>query len=262
MKMTKKKIAIITGASSGMGRECVIQLADRFAGLEEIWVIARRKERLFRLVSEVPVPLKILELDLQREEAFAALEEKLEWEEPEVKILVNAAGFGKIGQVSELSLDEETGMTDVNCRALAAVTRLVLPYMTKNSRILQFASAAAFLPQPGFAIYAATKAFVLSYSRALSMELKRRQIYVTAVCPGPVKTEFFAIAEKTGKIPLYKRLAMADPKRVVKKALRDSMMGKPVSVYGPLMKAFWLLSKLCPHELILSLFVSIGNCVL
>ena len=211
MKMTKKKIAIITGASSGMGRECVIQLADRFAGLEEIWVIARRKERLFRLVSEVPVPLKILELDLQREEAFAALEEKLEWEEPEVKILVNAAGFGKIGQVSELSLDEETGMTDVNCRALAAVTRLVLPYMTKNSRILQFASAAAFLPQPGFAIYAATK---------------------------------------------------ADPKRVVKKALRDSMMGKPVSVYGPLMKAFWLLSKLCPHELILSLFVSIGNCVL
>ena len=113
MKMTKKKIAIITGASSGMGRECVIQLADRFAGLEEIWVIARRKERLFRLVSEVPVPLKILELDLQREEAFAALEEKLEWEEPEVKILVNAAGFGKIGQVSELSLDEETGMTDV-----------------------------------------------------------------------------------------------------------------------------------------------------
>ena len=67
MKMTKKKIAIITGASSGMGRECVIQLADRFAGLEEIWVIARRKERLFRLVSEVPVPLKILELDLQRE---------------------------------------------------------------------------------------------------------------------------------------------------------------------------------------------------
>ncbi len=90
------------------GRECVIQLADRFAGLEEIWVIARRKERLFRLVSEVPVPLKILELDLQREEAFAALEEKLEWEEPEVKILVNAAGFGKIGQVSELSLDEET----------------------------------------------------------------------------------------------------------------------------------------------------------
>ena len=134
--------------------------------------------------------------------------------------------------------------------------------MTKNSRILQFASAAAFLPQPGFAIYAATKAFVLSYSRALSMELKRRQIYVTAVCPGPVKTEFFAIAETTGKIPLYKRLAMADPKRVVKKALRDSMMGKPVSVYGPLMKAFWLLSKLCPHELILSLFVSIGNCVL
>lgn len=88
-------------------------------------------------------------------------------------------------------MEEETGMVDVNCRALTAVTRLVLPYMSENSRILQFASAAAFLPQPRFAVYAATKSFVLSYSRALAMELKSRQIYVTAVCPGPVKTEFF-----------------------------------------------------------------------
>ena len=118
---------------------------------------------------------------------------------------------------ADLALDEETGMIDVNCRALTAVTRLVLPYMSENSRILQFASAAAFLPQPRFAVYAATKAFVLSYSRALAMELKPRQICVTAVCPGPVKTEFFDIAETTGEIPLYKRLVMADPKKVVKR---------------------------------------------
>ena len=182
-----------------MGRECVIQLADRFAGLEEIWVIARRGRRLDKLAGKVPVPLRVLELDLQEELVFAELEEKLEWEDPEVKILVNGAGFGKIGCTEDLQLDEETGMIDVNCRALTAVTRLVLPYMSKNSRILQFASAAAFLPQPRFAVYAATKAFVLSYSRALAMELKPRQICVTAVCPGPVKTEFFDIAETTGE---------------------------------------------------------------
>ena len=246
MRTGKKKIAIVTGASSGMGRECVIQLADRFAGLEEIWVIARRGRRLDKLAGKVPVPLRVLEL------AFAELEEKLEWEDPEVKILVNGAGFGKIGCTEDLQLDEETGMIDVNCRALTAVTRLVLPYMSKNSRILQFASAAAFLPQPRFAVYAATKAFVLSYSRALAMELKPRQICVT----GPVKTEFFDIAETTGEIPLYKRLVMADPKKVVKKALRDSMMGKTVSVYGFLMKAFFVLAKILPHDVILSLLFS------
>ena len=197
MRTGKKKIAIVTGASSGMGRECVIQLADRFAGLEEIWVIARRGRRLDKLAGKVPVPLRVLELDLQEELVFAELEEKLEWEDPEVKILVNGAGFGK-----------------------------------------------------------ATKAFVLSYSRALAMELKPRQICVTAVCPGPVKTEFFDIAETTGEIPLYKRLVMADPKKVVKKALRDSMMGKTVSVYGFLMKAFFLLAKILPHDVILSLLFS------
>lgn len=169
---------------------------------------------------------------------------------------MNGAGFGKIGGTEDLALDEETGMIDVNCRALTAVTRLVLPYMSENSRILQFASAAAFLPQPRFAVYAATKAFVLSHSRALAMELKPRQICVTAVCPGPVKTEFFDIAETTGEIPLYKRLVMADPKKVVKKALRDSMMGKTVSVYGALMKAFFVLAKIFPHDVILSLSFS------
>jgi len=144
----------------------------------------------------------------------------------------------------------------VNCTALTAVTTMVLPFMPQNSRILQFASAAAFLPQPRFAVYAATKAFVLSYSRALAMELKLRQICVTAVCPGPVKTEFFDIAETTGEIPLYKRLVMADPKKVVKKALRDSMMGKTVSVYGFFMKAFFVLAKILPHDVILSLLFS------
>ena len=170
---------------------------------------------------------------------------------PNVKILVNASGFGKIGTVGNLPLDDETGMVELNCKALCAVTHMVLPYMSENSRILQFASAASFLPQPGFAIYAATKAFVLSYSRALREELRPRRIGVTAVCPGPVKTEFFDIAETTWEIPLYNRLVMADPHKVVKLAIRDCMAGKSVSVYGVWMKAFFVICKVVPHEWIL-----------
>lgn len=246
------KIAVITGASSGMGREAVFQIADRFNGIDEIWLVARRKDRLEELEGRVPVTLRSFGIDVTREEELEELAAELAERNPDVKFLINAAGFGKIGNVGEVDPGTETGMVRLNCEALCAVTHLVLPYMSKNSRIIQFASAASFLPQPKFAIYAATKAFVLSYSRALGSELKNRGIYVTAVCPGPVKTEFFDIAETTGQIPFYKRLVMADPKKVVRLALRDSVVGKPVSVYGALMKAFHVLCKVCPHQWLLN----------
>lgn len=245
------KIAVVTGASSGMGREFITQIADRFNGIDEIWAVARREDRLKELIPAVPVHLRLFAVDLTEGKALMELHRALEEEHPDVKWLINAAGYGKIGPVGSLSLSDEMGMVDLNCRALCAVTHMVLPYLSGNSRIIQFSSSAAFLPQPDFAIYAATKSFVLSYSRALNEELKPRGIYVTAVCPGPVKTEFFDIAETTGEIPVYKRLVMADPRRVVKKAIRDSMMGRTVSVYGPTMKAFHLLCKVLPHGMIL-----------
>lgn len=244
------KIAIVTGASSGMGRETAIQLADRFGGLSEIWLVARREERLKELEQQLPVPVRIFAIDLTKKEELEQLTQALKEVKPEVKFLVNASGYGKIGRVGAVSLEEETGMVALNCEALCAVTHLVLPFMCRNSRIIQYASAASFLPQPGFAVYAATKSFVLSYSRALNEEVKARGIKVTAVCPGPVKTEFFTVAETTGKIPLYKRFTMANPVKVVRLAIRDSVLGKSVSVYGPVMKAFWVLAKVVPHELI------------
>ncbi len=245
------KIAIVTGASSGMGREAVLELADRFGGLSEIWVIARRRERLEALEDQVPARLRILALDLSQEADLRQLELILEQEKPQVKCLINAAGYGKISKVGEISRQEETGMVRLNCETLCAVTHMVLPHMDRNSRILQFASAAAFLPQPGFAVYAATKAFVLSYSRALNQELVHRRITVTAVCPGPVRTEFFQVAETKQEMSAYKKLFMANPKRVVHQAVRDSMMGKTVSVYGGFMKAFRLFCKAVPHGWIL-----------
>ncbi|MDO4329038.1 MAG: SDR family NAD(P)-dependent oxidoreductase [Lachnospiraceae bacterium] len=249
------KIAIVTGASSGMGRESVIQLADRFGGkLDEIWLIARRKERMEELEGRLPAALRLFSIDITDRIQLEKLKMALEEHTPQVVFLVNAAGYGKIGAVGQVSLTDELGMVQLNCQALCAVTHLVLPYMARNGRILQYASSAAFLPQPNFAIYAASKSFVLSYSRALHTELKERGICVTAVCPGPVQTEFFDIAETTGHMPAYKQLAMADPKKVVKKAIRDSMMGKTVSVYGLLMKLFFLLCRLLPHSLILAVW--------
>ncbi len=247
------KIAIVTGASSGMGREFIMQIADRFSGIGEIWAIARREERLEELSPLVPVKVRSFAIDLTDDSKLMSLQDILAKEKPEVKWLINSAGYGKIGDVGTINIGDEMGMVDLNCKALCAVTHMVLPYMSENSRIIQFSSAASFLPQPGFAIYAATKSFVLSYSWALNEELKKRGIYVTAVCPGPVKTEFFDIAETTGKIPLYKRVVMADPKKVVRLALRDSMMGRPVSVYGITMKFFRLLCKTMPHTAIFRL---------
>ncbi|HJB07600.1 MAG TPA: SDR family NAD(P)-dependent oxidoreductase [Candidatus Enterocloster faecavium] len=245
------QIAVVTGATSGMGREMVLQLSDHFP-FDEIWVIGRRMERLKELQKQTRITLRPFCLDLSRKEDLQVLDQALKEAGGEVKFLVNAAGYGKIGPVGTASFEEEMGMVRLNCEALCAVTRMVLPYMPHNSRIIQFASAAAFLPQPDFAVYAATKSFVLSYSRALGEELRDRDIYVTAVCPGPVKTEFFDLAETTGQIPLYKRLVMANPRHVVRKALNDSILGRPVSVYGLTMKAFRLLAKLAPHGFLLS----------
>lgn len=246
------QIAVVTGATSGMGREMVLQLSDHFP-FDEVWVIGRRMERLKELRKQTRITLRPFCLDLTRKEDLLSLEQALKESGGEVKFLVNAAGYGKIGPVGTASFEEEMGMVRLNCESLCAVTRMVLPYMPHNSRIIQFASAAAFLPQPDFAVYAATKSFVLSYSRALGEELRDRDIYVTAVCPGPVKTEFFDLAETTGQIPLYKRLVMANSRHVVRKALNDSILGRPVSVYGLTMKAFRLLSKIAPHSLLLSI---------
>lgn len=252
--MSRPKIAIVTGASSGMGREFVKIFDQELTTLDEIWVIARRGDRLKELSKEVHTKLVPIELDVSGKEAAGVLTYLLKEKKPLVKLLVNCAGFGKIGTITKLPLEDQLAMVKVNCLALTEITGLVLPYMAKKSRIIQLASSAAFLPQPGFAIYAASKAYVLSYSRALNRELRNTGIRVTAVCPGPVKTEFFTIAEQTGTVPLYKKLVMADPTKVVQKAFHDAIAGKSVSVYGFTMKGVHLLSRLVPHDLILKFF--------
>lgn len=247
------KIAIVTGASSGIGREFVKQMGHFYRNLDEIWVIARRGHRLQELNQLSSVPVRILEGDLLREEVYEKLETLLREETPDLRMLVNGAGFGKSGTVEQILVENKTAqaeMIGLNCTALSRVTFCCLPYVSRGSRIIQMASAAAFSPQPSFAVYAATKAYVLSFSRSLGAELKSRGIHVTAVCPGPVDTEFFQVSGELEN-PL-KKLVKVRPQRVVRKALLDSRAGKDISVYGLPMKCAHAASKLLPHRLILA----------
>ncbi len=248
------KIAVVTGASSGMGREFVRQISSFYRSLDEIWVIARRRERLEELRGESRVPLRIFEGNLIKKQVYRELSCALEERQPDIRMLVNAAGFGKSGSVEAIaSVDfrAQTDMVDLNCRALTRMTLFCLPYLGRGSRIINLASAAAFCPQPGFAVYAATKSYVLSFSRALGAELRRRGIYVTAVCPGPVDTEFFNISGALTN-PL-KKLTMAKAEDVVHRALKDSRAGREMSVYGIAMRATFLGTRLVPHGLIMKL---------
>ncbi len=246
----ERKIAVVTGATSGMGRKMAEEINDSIPNVSEIWLFGRRKDRLEELDRVLTKKTRLFPMDLQSDFSLAEYEKLLADEKPQIVFLVNAAGFGKIGTISSLSIKDQLGMIDLDMRALTALTRLSIPYLSKKSRIINFASMAAFLPQPSFAVYAACKSYVLSFSRALNEELRGTGCVVTAVCPGPVRTEFFDIAETSGRIPFYKLFFMADPDKVVRKAFRDSVTGRDISIYGASMNAFALMTKLLPHSFI------------
>ena len=249
--MNMKKIAIITGASSGMGRQFAIKIDRMLKSIDEIWLIARRMELLEEVRGEINRPCRLICEDVTDESYKYVLAKILRQENVEIKMLVNCAGYGIIGEADSEAIEVEVGMAETNCSGLTVTTLVAIPYMSSNSRIINIASSAAFLPQPYFAIYAASKSYVLSFSRALRRELYDRGIVVTAVCPGPVDTEFFSIAEKGSKRAWFKDLTMATADEVVEQALTDSINKKEISVYGVTMKMFRIFTKLVPHKLIL-----------
>ena len=185
-----KKIAVITGASSGMGRRFA-ETVREFGVFDEIWAIARRLDRLEELKETAPFPVRPIALDLTDPASFDTYASLLKEESAEVGLLVNASGYGKFDAVEKLSMEDDLGMIDLNCRALTAMTKLVLPYMHNGGRIIEIASVAAFQPIPYINVYGASKAFVLSFSRALNREVKKRGIQVLALCPFWTKTAFF-----------------------------------------------------------------------
>ena len=245
------KISVVTGASSGMGRDFV-KMLDKIENCEEIWVIARRADRLRELTSETGKRIIPIELDLSLEESYEKYGEMLKAADADVVALVNAAGFGKFGDFEGIPLKEQMNMIDLNCKALMAVTYITLEYMKEGSRVYQIASLSSFQPVPYITTYGATKAFVLSFTRALNVELKKRGIKCIAICPGWVKTEFFDRAVKDDTIKYYNRFFTSE--EVVTRAVYDMYRGKDVSVCGADIRGQVLLTKLLPHKLVMKIW--------
>ena len=244
------KTAVITGASSGLGREFARQLTDAFPDIECCWLIARREDRLEAIAREmVGVETVCLPLDLCDSMSFTTLQEKLAAERPEVVMLINNAGCGYLGRMGEAETSLQTRMVDLNVRAMTAVTNLVIPYMPVGGHILNTSSIASFCPTPRMTVYGASKAYVSSFTVGLGEELRRKGVTVTAVCPGPMKTEFLDVGGIAGRSPAFEYLPYCDQVRVAAGALRAARAGRTIYTPRLFYKFYRLLAKVTPAKL-------------
>ncbi len=246
------KIAVITGASSGMGREFVKKLTRKYS-FDEVWVIARRLERLEALKDIVDTPIRPISLDLTKRESIEEYKRILETEKPEISVLVNASGFGYFKEFDKAPLDGYYEMIALNDSAVVGMTYVSLPYMVSGSKIWNICSVAALQPIPYINVYGASKAFALSFTRALNVELKPRGIKALAVCPYWTKTEFFDRAVSDDTISYYE--CMYDPEKVVERAIKDMDTRKDVSIYGSHARMNAALVKHLPHKFVMKVFL-------
>ena len=223
------KIAVITGASSGMGREFVFAI-DREYELDEIWVVARRIDKLEELQKDCRTKIRPIGLDLLQRESFRSYRALLETEKPEIMVLVNAAGFGLFGTFTDMDLEKQLDIIELNAGSLTAFSHISIPYMPKGSHLINLASNSSWQPVPYINVYGASKAYVINFSRALGVELSSKGIHVMAVAPGWIKTEFFDHAVHDDTIKYYDRFYTA--KQVVDRAMKDLKKKKIVSIMG------------------------------
>jgi len=247
-----KPVTLITGASAGIGAALTRVFA---AHGHELVLVARREERLMALAEEIaatgrPRPT-VLAIDLEQRGAASRIAAELTSRDLEPEIVVNNAGFGLAGPAAALSRDQQLGMIDLNMRAL---TELSLAFVDSLARhrggILNVASTAAFLPGPGMAIYFASKAYVLSFSEALHRELAGRGVRVTALCPGPVPTEFQARSGMQLNRSMDLLALPAD--RVAQIGYRGFMRGKRVVIAGFGNRIVVFLVRFVPHALLMA----------
>ncbi len=253
-----KKIIVVTGSSSGMGKEFLLQILDKEKDIDEIWAIARREERLVELKKSVSDKIVPLKLDLTNEKDLLKYKEKLEKEKPNIIILSNCAGFGIFDHSENIDTEVKLNMVDLNVKAPIAMIDYSLPYMKKGSKIMNIVSCASFQPIPYINDYAATKAFLLSYSRALNQELKYKDIHVLSVTPYWTKTEFFDRAIDDGKKKVVINYnAMYDPKKVMELAIKDLYNSKKdISCYGFVNRFQKCLTKILPHSLVMKVWIN------
>ena len=255
-----KKIGIITGASSGMGKEFALQIAKKY-DYDQFWLVARRKDKLEELTNQINNEkgtelAKPIVLDLSGKKGVDFFKNLLEEEDRFLRridsslcigLLINNAGFGTYGPFDDTDTEREMDMVDLNCTSLTGMCGIALPYLKKDSVIINTASLAAFMPLGNFAVYGATKAFVLSFSVALAAELKSQGIKVCALCPGSVSTEFANIASEGVRKEVK---GGHDPVKVVSHCLKKAFSGKTIAIWYPKWKFTAFLSRIVSRNLV------------
>src|SRR6478672_7960726 len=246
---------LITGASAGLGREFARQLAGR---ARSMILIARREEQLIELNHELQrqhqnLRVHIRKVDLSNPAQLKELMESLDRERIDVDLLINNAGLGDAGRFSTSDPARNEDMIFVNVLTLTSLTRHLLPQMIakRHGGILNVSSSAGFLPIPGDAVYAATKAYVTSFSEALRAELRGTGISVCTLCPGPVSTEFQEVAKRQGMKPdIGPKFIVVTVEQVVRDALAALEADRPLIIPGFAMKLLMLLARLMPMPIL------------
>lgn len=249
-----KKIAIITGASTGLGREFVKLILEK-KEIEEIWALARHQDKLDKLRLQLGNKIRPISIDLSNRTRIEEFGVMLSESDVEVRYLVNNAGYAKFCSHNDLSVTDSLNMIDLNIGGVVAMGLVCIPHMPIGSHIINIASQAAFQPLPYQNLYSSTKAFVHNYTRALNVELKDCGITATAVCPGWIKTHLYERAH-IGAAKATKRFCgMTTPDKVAKKALADADHGKDISIYSLYVNFCHIGVKLLPQQLVMKFWL-------
>ncbi len=248
------KIAVITGASSGLGREYAFSVVRNRPEIDELWLIARREDKLRQTAEQISKRVRIFAIDITDSERLCEYTAALKEEKPEISLLINNAGFGRLGDFDMLSAEDNGGMVRLNCEALTVMTALSLPFMSEGGEIINTCSIAAFAPNTRMAVYCSTKAYVLSLSKALRSELKPRGINVLAACPGPMDTEFLPVAGiAPGSSKTFDTLPRVRPEVMAQKSLEASARKKGVYTNLLFYKFYRVLAKILPHGIVMKM---------
>lgn len=245
------KIAVLTGATSGLGYEFLKHISDYYPEIEEFWLVSRNKEKIAEIAEQASRPVKIVALDLTKDESYGLLRREYDMLKPEISLLINNSGCGYLGDVGDGEVEKQIRMIDLNLKGLTAVTHISIPYMKAGSKILNVSSIASFCPNPRMTVYSASKAFVTAFSFGIGEELKKKKITCTVVCPGPMDTAFLTSGGIKGNSKTFETLPYSVPEKVAMGALKATKKGR--SVYTPkfFFKIYRFIAKLVPTKLMM-----------
>ncbi len=247
-------VAVITGASSGLGVCYVDAVMELFPEIDELWLIARREKRLKEVAEKYPNKnFVIIPMDMANMNNYSLLEEKLMNENPNIKVLINNAGVSKGSKFEDMELESMFQIIDLNCKGATAITKVCLPYIMDGGTILEVSSTSAFVPNTNLIVYCASKSYLLALCIGLREELKSRYIHVCAMCPGFMLTEMTKPELTKGQ----SRLPVIDPKTAALKSLKAAKKGRAVYTTGLFYKGYRLLAKILPHTFLVK-FTGLG----